>query len=142
MNAEDVRRLGVRLPEAVEGGDPERVGLSVRGKGFAWTFTERPEPRAPKEPVIGVLAIRCTAADKESLLAADPDKFFTTDHYRGFPAVLVRLDRVDEAELWELLVEGWRCQVPKRMAKEFDAKEFGAKEFDARESDAAAEIID
>lgn len=137
MNADDVRRLGVRLPEAVEGGDPERVGLSVRGKGFAWTLMERPEPRtdrpepkapkAPKEPVLGVLAIRCTAADKEMLLAADPDKFFTTDHYRGFPAILVRLDRVGADELWELLVEGWRCQVPKRMAKEFDA---------------AAEIID
>jgi hypothetical protein len=53
-------------------------------------------------------------------LAADPEKFFTTDHYHGFPAVLVRLDRVDEHELWELIRDAWRAQVPKKMARQLD----------------------
>src|SRR5690242_13350921 len=53
--------------------------------------------------------------------AANPEKFFTTDHYQGFPAVLVRLDKVDARERRELLTETWRCEAPRTMVKEFDA---------------------
>jgi hypothetical protein len=121
-DAETARRLGRELPEVEDQSSPGFVQLRVRGKQFAWTFLDRPEPDGPRVPEIGVLAIRCTAADKQELLASDPQKFFTTDHYHGFPAILVRLSKVDKEELRELLVEGWRCQVPKRMAKEFDAR--------------------
>ena len=42
-------------------------------------------------------------SDKQSLIAADPDKFFTEPHYNGFPAILVRLPAIEVAELDELL---------------------------------------
>jgi hypothetical protein len=49
---------------------------------------------------------------KEGLLASEPGKFFTSDHYRGFPAVLVYLDCADEWEIRSLLTGAWRCQAP------------------------------
>lgn len=122
-DAQTARRLGRELPEAEDHSSAGFVQLRVRGKQFAWTFLDRAEPAGPREPEISVLAIRCTAADKQALLASDPEKFFTTDHYRGFPAILVRLAKVDDEELRELLIEGWRCQVPKKLSKEFDAQQ-------------------
>jgi hypothetical protein len=55
---------------------------------------------------------------KEALLADDPDVYFTTPHFDGYPAVLVRLDRIEVSELEELLVEAWLARAPKRLATE------------------------
>ena len=56
---------------------------------------------------------------KEALVADDPAIYFTTPHFNGFPAVLVRLERIQEAELRELIVEAWLARVPKRLAKQY-----------------------
>ncbi|MBA3418206.1 MAG: hypothetical protein H0U09_05790 [Geodermatophilaceae bacterium] len=56
---------------------------------------------------------------RKDLRAADPE-FFTTAHHNGYPAVLVRLAAVDVDELAELLTDGWRCQAPKPLVKEFE----------------------
>jgi hypothetical protein len=67
-------------------------------KGFAWAWNERIEPKKPRVPNPEVLAVRvANQAEKEALLAADPEKFFTEPHYNGFPAVLVRLSSIDPA---------------------------------------------
>lgn len=55
-------------------------------------------------------------AEKEELLAADPEKLFTEPHYNGFPAVLVRLPAIGAAELAELITDAWRCQAPRALA--------------------------
>jgi len=115
------RRIAASLPEVVDGSGSDSLHFSVRGKQLAWSYLERLEEKGPRYPRIDVLAIRCTAADKESLLASDPEKFFTTDHYRGFPAILVHLDKVDAKELRELLTDAWRIQAPKKLVKEYDA---------------------
>jgi hypothetical protein len=56
---------------------------------------------------------------KEALLADDPAVYFTTPHFDGYPAVLVRLDRIPVDELEELIVEAWLARAPKRLAKEY-----------------------
>ena len=56
---------------------------------------------------------------KEALLADDPAVFFTTPHFDGYPAVLVRLERIGVEELNELIVEAWLCRAPKRVAQEY-----------------------
>lgn len=56
---------------------------------------------------------------KEALLADDPDVYFTTPHFDGYPAVLVRLDRIAIDELTELIVEAWLARAPKRLGKEY-----------------------
>jgi len=82
-------------------------------KGFAWVWMERVVPKKPRVPNRGVLAVRvANLAEKDRLLAAAPAKLFTEPHYKGFPAVLVRLEAVTVADLKRLLTNAWRCQAP------------------------------
>jgi hypothetical protein len=118
---EDVRRIALSLPDTKDDG-----GFSVRNntkhRGFAWVWMERVDPKKARVPCPDVIAIRTAGLDeKESLLAMDPEKYFTEPHYNGYPAILVRLANVELDELEELLTDGWRCQAPKALVKEFDA---------------------
>ncbi|GIJ44220.1 hypothetical protein Val02_11060 [Virgisporangium aliadipatigenens] len=121
---EDVREIGLGLPETeeTESREGNRV-LTVRGKGFVW---ERPLRRAdlaalgdaaPAGPVL--CAHVPDVGAKEALIADDPATFFTTPHFNGFPAVLVRLDVITLDELREVTVEAWLAKAPKRLAKTY-----------------------
>jgi hypothetical protein len=121
---EDVRRLALALPHASE--RLRHNGLrfwEVDGKGFVW---ERPlrkpdlaalGPNAPDGPILGVRTPHLLA--KEALIADDPAVFFTTPHFDGYPAVLVRLERIALDELEELVIEAWLARAPKRLAREY-----------------------
>ena len=56
---------------------------------------------------------------KFALIADEPELYFTTPHFDGYPAVLVKLAAIDERGLRELIVEAWLTQAPKRLVKEF-----------------------
>src|ERR1700753_3430283 len=56
---------------------------------------------------------------KFALIADKPGVYFTTPHFDGYPAVLVRLAEIGESGLRELIVEAWLKQAPKRLVKEF-----------------------
>jgi len=117
----DVRRIALSLSDVEEAA--ERFAFSVRNKGklkgFVWVWMERIHPKKPRVPQPKVLAVRvANLTDKDLLLSADPEKFFTEPHYDGFPAVLVRLPVVTARELRPLITEAWRCQAPKNLAKE------------------------
>jgi hypothetical protein len=112
-----VRLLALALPEAQEDAASDRFSFSVGGKGFAWTYLERVAPKAPRRPRPDVLAVRCPLERKELLIEAAPQTYFDDDHYRGYPAVLVRLAMVEEEELAALLESAWRLQAPKRLLK-------------------------
>jgi hypothetical protein len=56
---------------------------------------------------------------KEALLADDPSIYFTTPHFDGYPAILVRLDRIGLEDLHELIVEAWLARAPARLAKTY-----------------------
>jgi hypothetical protein len=56
---------------------------------------------------------------KFALIAAEPAVYFTTPHFDGYPAVLIRLAAIDEQGLRELIVEAWLKQAPKRLVQEF-----------------------
>jgi hypothetical protein len=120
----DVRRIALALPDTVESADRFAFSVLHKGKpkGFVWAWNERVEPKKPRVPRADVLAVRVAGAgEKESLLAANPDTFFTEPHYNGFPAVLVHLPAIDAAELRELVTDAWRCQAPRALVKELDA---------------------
>lgn len=115
----DVRRIALSLPETSEAEDHFGFSVRVRGKqkGFAWAWSERVEPKKPRVPRPDVLAVRVpNTAEKEILLAADNEKFFTEPHYNGFPAVLLRLPAIGGDELAELIIDAWRCQAPRALA--------------------------
>lgn len=120
---DDVRRIATGLPETSEKSSRGVPTWLVRAKGFVW---ERPLRRAdiealgdgaPDGPILGAYVPDLGA--KEALLADDPEVFFTTPHFDGYPAVLVRLDRITEADLDELIVEAWLVRAPKRLAKAY-----------------------
>ena len=120
---EDVRRLALALPETSERTSRELRQWVVRKKLFVW---ERPLRRsdlealgdaAPDGPILGARVEHVGA--KEALLADDSGVFFTTPHFDGYPAVLVRLDRIAAEELEEVVVEAWLCRAPKRAVTEY-----------------------
>ena len=55
-----------------------------------------------------------------ALIADDPDVFFTTPHFEGYPAVLVRLERIPVSELAELVEDAWRLRASKRLLAVLD----------------------
>ena len=123
---DDVRRVACALPEVSEATERGRPVWSVRGKGFVW---DRPLRRgdlaalgeaAPTGPVL--CAFTADVDMKEALVAARPEVYFTTPHFAGFPAVLVRLDVIELAELEELVTDAWLARAPKRLAAAFLAE--------------------
>jgi hypothetical protein len=118
----DVRRIALSLPQSREkqGHFAFEVLSGKKYKGFAWVWMQRIDPRKPRIANPGVLAIRVENLDaKEILLMADPEKFFNEPHYEGFPAVLVRLEKIGRAELRKLLTQGWYTQAPKTLRAKF-----------------------
>jgi hypothetical protein len=116
---DDVRRIALELPETSEGVSRDLRRWLVKDKGFVW---ERPLRRAdyealgdaaPEGPILGALVEHLVA--KEALLADDPGVFFTTPHFDGYPAVLVRLDEIGLEGLREVIVEAWLARAPKRL---------------------------
>ncbi|GIJ76867.1 hypothetical protein SAMN05443287_104418 [Micromonospora phaseoli] len=127
---DDVRRIALGLPETSERPSYEGVAAwRVKDKAFVW---ERPlrgkeleafGPAAPEGPILGVRV--ADLGVKEALLADDPGLFFTTPHFDGYPAVLLRLDRIGVAELTELVVEAWYARAPKRLAAAYGTETTG-----------------
>ncbi len=116
-----IRAAMLALPEVETGEAEESLTFSVRGKGLSWPYLARATPKGRRELVPGVLAVRCRSETKELLLEAAPGIYFDDDHYRGFPAVLVRLAAVETAELGALLQDAWRVVAPKSLVKRVDA---------------------
>ena len=120
---DDVSGIALGLPEAAEGTNKRgEIGWSVRGKGFAW---ERPLSRAmvrelgDAAPAGPVLAVRVEDVGvQQALVESDPAVYFVVDHFRGYPAVLVRLDDIEAGELREALVEAWLAVAPKKLVEE------------------------
>ena len=106
---ETVREIALTLPEA-EDASGERPAFRVRGKLFAWQSRKRDG---------SALAVRVDRDEKPFILDSNPDVYFETPHYRGYPAVLIRLENVDRAEVEERIEDAWLIQVPKRLAAEY-----------------------
>src|SRR5437763_10007106 len=107
---EDVRRICLSLPGAVEKPYAGLPGFRVRDRLFA-RIREEPDALVVWRPEI---------TEKEALIASEPEKFFQIPHYEGHPAVLVRLEAVDVQELEELLTESWALRAPARLVSAFE----------------------
>jgi hypothetical protein len=108
---DDVRRIALALPE-VEEIPSEGFDFRVGNKGFVWSYPERePGRRRVIRTDIAVLYVG-DEAEKQALLLGEPELFFTTPGYDGWPLVMLRLDRVDPARLEELILDAWRMRAP------------------------------
>jgi hypothetical protein len=112
---ETVRRLVLALPGVEEGVSYGTPGFRVRGKFLArlWEDGE-------------TLVVKCGDIERDFRLKADPETFYVTDHYRGYPAVLVRLARVSQKDLYAVLEEAWSRQAPKRLRSVHSVSDQGA----------------
>jgi hypothetical protein len=120
----DVSRLALALPEAEEGATyGGNRAWTVRKKLFVW---ERPLRKsdldalgdaAPDGPILGARVEHLIA--KEALLADASGVFFTTPHFDGYPAVLIRLPEIELDLLEEVVTEAWLARAPKRLVREF-----------------------
>ncbi len=107
----DVRRLALALPRTAEA-DSDGFDFQVDGKGFIWSYPERlPGQRRVLRTDIAVLYVG-DEAEKQALLLGEPDLFFTTPGYDGWPLVMLRLAEVDAARLEELITDAWRMRSP------------------------------
>jgi hypothetical protein len=117
---DDVRRIALALPETSERLSRDRHQWRVKDKLFVWERPLRPKEiealggEAPDGPILGARVEHLGA--KEALLADDPHVFFTTPHFDGFPAILVRLDLIAVEDLDEVVTEAWLVRAPRRLA--------------------------
>ncbi len=119
----DLEALALALPETEKALDDEgRPSYLVHGKWFV--FHRRPRPDAVDAKgnrLEDVLAFRVEGPEvKEMLLSDDRGVFFTTPHWNGFPAVLVRipaLRKLRKADLRDLVEDAWLTRAQKRVAK-------------------------
>jgi hypothetical protein len=123
----DLGEIALALPEVEEGTSWGNPAYTVRGKSFLHFREPRPDAVDPDtgERMTDVLIFMVPDhADKDALVEAD-GPWFTTPHFNGYNAVLLRqrdLARVSRAELAEVITDAWAARAPKRLVKEFFAK--------------------
>ena len=63
-----------------------------------------------------LMVLHCPLEAKEMLMEMAPDIYFQTDHFKGWPGLLVRLDVISDEELSLRLEDAWRFKAPKKLA--------------------------
>lgn len=125
---EDVRRIALSLPETAEGSTFDNTAIKVRSKSFVWlrplNKSDLKKLGAAAPPVGPILAAYVdTLDDKDALVTEEPDLFFTIEHFTGFRAVLILLDRIEVERLEDIITEAWLVRAPKRLAAAFLAEQ-------------------
>jgi hypothetical protein len=126
----DLDELALAMPQATkEVSEDGRPSYLVHGKRFCIHRRRRPDAIDPKtgERLDDVLMFRVADLGvKELMLADERGVYFTTRHFDGYPAVLVRipdLGRLDREELFDLVAEAWLTRAQKRVAKAWLAEQ-------------------
>lgn len=125
---EDVGTLATALPQVEQNASRDgRPVFEVAGKPFVFSREPRPDAVDPAtgERMDDVLVFYVPdLTDKDALVAAD-GPFFTTPHWNGYRAVLLRerdLDRVTRRELEEVITDAWLARAPRHVARQWLAE--------------------
>jgi hypothetical protein len=111
VTADDVRTIAMALPRAHERPSYGTPAWFVGPKGKLYA-------RLVEDP--DLLAVKVDLAERELLLAAQPETFVVTPHYAEYPMMLVRLSAIDRDELTEVITDAWRLSAPARDRAAFD----------------------
>ena len=129
----DLDEFALAMPEATKEIEDGRPVYKVHGKMFCFHRSRRPDAVDAEtgERLEDVLMFRVADLDvKELTLSDDRGVFFTTPHFDGYPAVLMRipdLGRIDRNELRDLVAEAWLTRAQKRVAKAWLEDQAGAE---------------
>ncbi len=113
-----IRAAAAHLPGIVDGFHDDapildQAGtLKIKGKPICWF----------KKGLGGALVMRCELEEKTLLMEAAPEIFFETDHYKGWPAILIRLDAISDKELRHRIEIAWRIQAPKHLLNAYESE--------------------
>jgi hypothetical protein len=119
---DDIREIAMALPEVTEEvGAEGRAVYLVRGKAFAFHREPRKDAVDAEtgERLQDVVVFHCPTPAEKAALVQDDSPFFTTPHFDGYNAVLLRLrdiGQVTREELTETIVDAWLARAPKRLA--------------------------
>ena len=125
----DLDKLALAMPEATKEIDDGRPVYAVHGKMFCFHRGPRKDAVDAEtgERLSDVLVFRVADLGVKEMLVADARGiYFTTPHWNGYAAVLMRipsLDQLDREELRDLVEEAWLTRAQKRLAKEWLARE-------------------
>jgi hypothetical protein len=114
VTAAIAKAMLLAMPGVEQGTAYGRPAFKLRGKLFAGLRDNDT-----------VLGLPMSADDRELFLEMAPEIYFITDHYRGYPAVLVRLQAIEADELAERIERAWRMKATNAMTKAFDAARRG-----------------
>lgn len=106
LTIDEAGAIASALPGVAEG-----TSYGTRGWKVGKTFLMRQKEKMDDVLVIGT----GTLDDRDLLIERDPDVFFITDHYRGYPTVLVRLAKIDRRGLSALIERAWRRGATKKL---------------------------
>jgi hypothetical protein len=109
-----VRSIASGLPEVEEDTTYGKPSFRIRGKLFAWM--------SPSREAEGAFVVRVDPDEKDLLIQSNPAVYFSTPHYRDYPAVLIRLEAIQRAELAERIEDSWLLRAPRRLVAEFLAE--------------------
>jgi hypothetical protein len=119
----DLDELALAMPQTTKDvSEDGRPSYLVHGKRYCLQRTRRPDALDPEtgERLDDVLMFRVADLEVKELMVADESTpYFTTPHFKGYPAVLVRipdLARLDRDELRDLVAEAWLTRAQKRLA--------------------------
>ena len=116
---DDVRRIGMLLPEVTESTWYGTPGLHVKKKGFCRLWGEREYDRNDVHDT-EVLVVMCDVDEKPHLVDASGGVLFSTPHYDGSGAMLIRLADVDLDDLADYLEDSYRLKAPKTVLRKLD----------------------
>lgn len=116
---EDVKRLVADLPEVEESTSYGTPSLKVRGKGFCRMWGAREHDRDGVQDT-EVLVVFCDLDEKEALIDSARDVLFSTPHYEGYGAMLIRLNEVAMDDLADFLEHSYRVKAPVALRKILD----------------------
>jgi hypothetical protein len=105
---DDVRELALSLPSTIEKSSYGTPGFRVADKLFARIHDNTEW-----------LVLMVDRSQRTFLHAAEPDKYFWTDHYENYDAVLANLEAIDREELLDLLTMAWVYRAPIRLVDAF-----------------------
>jgi hypothetical protein len=110
-NFDTVRAIACALPEVEEGTSYGTPGLRVKGQFFA-RLKEDGER----------LVLKVGDVERDLLMQLQPDIYYITNHYKGYPMVLIHLSKIDADELRDVIEGAWRRTAPKKLVAAYDAE--------------------
>lgn len=112
MTFDDVRAFAFKRPGVTEGTAYGHPCLKAHGKFLTRVWEDGDTLVCPG---VGF-------DEREMLIETEPETFFVTDHYKGYPYILIRLSRADAGTVQAFLERRWRATAPKKLLKTYDAE--------------------